>query len=93
MKNKTLLKPLLYSVLILILLGTMVYQIAGNPEASVFSSLASAIGILFMGIVRTIQWLFAMLIALAVCLAFLFALFLGAIALLTRQLRPKCIRT
>lgn len=89
MKNKTLLKPLLYSVLILILLGTMVYQIAGNPEASVFSSLASAIGILFMGIVRTIQWLFAMLIALAVCLAFLFALFLGAIALFDKAIAAQ----
>ncbi|WPD22798.1 MAG: hypothetical protein SD837_21760 [Candidatus Electrothrix scaldis] len=89
MKNKTLLKPLLYSVLILILLGTMVYQIAGNPEASVFNSLASAIGILFMGIVRTIQWLFAMLIALAVCLAFLFALFLGAIALFDKVIAAQ----
>ncbi|MCI5119940.1 MAG: hypothetical protein D3908_01860, partial [Candidatus Electrothrix sp. AUS4] len=89
MKNKTLLKPLLYSVLILILLGTMVYQIAGNPDASIFSSLASSIGMLFMGIVRTVQWLFAMLIALATCLAFLFALFLGAVALFDKAIAAQ----
>jgi len=89
MKKNTLLKPLLYSVLILILLGMMVYQIAGNPEASAFSSLVSSIGMLCKGTVRTVQWLCAMLLALAVCLAFLFALFLGAVALFDRTVAAR----
>ncbi|MDU9047532.1 MAG: hypothetical protein Q3M30_01690 [Candidatus Electrothrix sp. Rat3] len=85
MKNNMLQKPLILSVLILSLLSTLIYLIAGNPEATVWSSF----GLIIMGILRTIQWIIAMALALLVCLAFLFALFFGAVALFDRNTSAK----
>lgn len=85
MKNKNLSKPLILSVLILFLLSMLVYLIAGHSEGSTFSAVISSIGMLFMGIIRATQWLIAMSLALAVCLAFLFAIFLGAVALFNKD--------
>ncbi|RWX51627.1 hypothetical protein VU01_11053 [Candidatus Electrothrix marina] len=85
MKNNMLQKPLILSVLILTLLSTLIYLIAGNPEATVWSSF----GLIIMGIFRTIQWIIAMTLALLVCLAFLFAVFFGAVALFDRNTSAK----
>ena len=81
MKNNMLKKPLISSVLILALLSTLLYLLAGNPEATVWSSL----GVMIRGILRSVQWLIAMLLALIACLAFLFAVFFGAVALFDRE--------
>ncbi|MCI5209023.1 MAG: hypothetical protein D3910_09545, partial [Candidatus Electrothrix sp. ATG2] len=42
-----------------------------------------------LGILRTVQWLIAMALALLACLAFLFALFLGAVALFNREVSAQ----
>ncbi|MCI5159673.1 MAG: hypothetical protein D3906_14850 [Candidatus Electrothrix sp. AUS1_2] len=85
MKNNTLQKPLVYSALVLILFSTLVYLIAGSHEATTFGALQSSFTLVVLGILRTIQWLVAMLIALTACLAFLFALFLGAVSIFDRE--------
>ncbi|MCI5140675.1 MAG: hypothetical protein D3909_02890, partial [Candidatus Electrothrix sp. ATG1] len=85
MKNNTLLKPLTYSALILLLLSTLLYLTGDHPEATVWSSM----GLILLGILRTVQWLIAMALALLACLAFLFALFLGAVALFNREVSAQ----
>ncbi|MCI5124293.1 MAG: hypothetical protein D3925_07410 [Candidatus Electrothrix sp. AR5] len=85
MKNKMLLKPLINSVLVLALFSLLLYLIAGSPEATVWSSL----GVIVMGVLRTLQWIIALLLALLVCLAFLFAVFFGAVALFDREISSK----
>ncbi len=85
MKNNMFVKPLIQSMLILALPCLLLYLIAGNPEATVWSSL----GMIIMGGLRTIQWIIAMALALLVCLAFLFALFFGAVALFDRDTSAK----
>ena len=81
MKNNISHKPLIFSVLILSSFSLLMYLIAGSPEASLWS----ALGTIFIGIFRTIQWVLAMTLALVVCLAFLFAIFFGAVALFDRE--------
>ncbi|MCI5164185.1 MAG: hypothetical protein D3917_19655, partial [Candidatus Electrothrix sp. AX5] len=56
-----------------------------NPEATIWSSF----GIIVMGVLQTIQWIIAMTLALLVCLAFLFAIFFGAVALFDRNTSAK----
>ncbi|MDU9047533.1 MAG: hypothetical protein Q3M30_01695 [Candidatus Electrothrix sp. Rat3] len=85
MKNNMLVKPLIQSMLILAFPSLLLYLIAGNPEATVWSSL----DLIVIGILRTIQWIIAMSLALLVCLAFLFALFFGAVALFDREVSAK----
>ncbi|CAK8725021.1 hypothetical protein KKHLCK_15655 [Candidatus Electrothrix laxa] len=85
MKNNMLTKPLIQSMLILVLPSLLLYLIASNPEATVWSSF----GLIVIGILRTIQWVIAMTIALLACLAFLFALFFGAVALFDREVSAK----
>jgi predicted nucleic acid-binding Zn-ribbon protein len=85
MKNNTLIKPLILSMLVLAPFSLLLYLIASSPEATVWSS----IGLMIMGIFRTIQWLLALIVALALCLAFLFAIFFGAVALFDREASAK----
>ena len=93
MKKNMLLKPISYSVLVLALFSLLLYLIAGNPEAtawsSFWSSFWSSLGVIIMGVLRTIQWIIAMTLALLACLAFLFALFFGAVALFSREVSAK----
>ena len=86
MNNNTLLKPLVSSALILMLFSTLFYLIASSPETTTFAALQSSIVMMIVGIFRTIQWLIAMTIAMIFCLAFLFALFLGAVSLFDRAI-------
>ena len=89
MKNNSLLKPLINSVLVLAVFSLLLYLIAGSPEATVWSSFWSALGIIVMGVLRTLQWIIALLLALIVCLAFLFAIFFGAVALFDGETSRK----
>ena len=86
MKNNTLLQPLVYSALILILFSTLFYLVASSPETTTFAALQNSF---LMIIFRAIQWLIAMLIALGACLAFLFAIFLGAVSLFDREVAAQ----
>ncbi|MCI5124294.1 MAG: hypothetical protein D3925_07415 [Candidatus Electrothrix sp. AR5] len=81
MENNMLKKPLIQSALILALPSLLLYLIASSPEATVWSSL----GMIALGGLRTIQWIIAMALALLICLAFLFAIFFGAVALFDRE--------
>jgi hypothetical protein len=85
MKKNMLSKPISYSILVLALFSLLLYLIAGNPEATVWSSL----GVIIMGVLRTIQWIIAMALALLACLAFLFTIFFGAVALFDRNTSAK----
>ncbi|RWX45716.1 hypothetical protein H206_00701 [Candidatus Electrothrix aarhusensis] len=85
MKKNMLSKPIIYSTLVLVLFSLVLYQITGNPEATIWSSL----GVIIMGILRTIQWIIAMTLALLACLAFLFAIFFGAVALFDKKTSAK----
>ncbi len=80
-----LIKPLIQSMLVLALPSLLLYLIASNPEATAWSSL----GMIVMGGLRTLQWIIAMALALLVCLAFLFAIFFGAVALFDRQVSAR----
>ena len=85
MKNNMLVKPLIQSILILALPSLLLYLIASSPEATVWSSL----GMIVIGGLRTLQWIIAMTLALIVCLAFLFAIFFGAVALFDREVSAR----
>ncbi len=85
MKKNMLSKPIIYSTLVLALFSLVLYQITGDPEATIWSSL----GVIIMGVLRTIQWVIAMTLALLVCLAFLFAIFFGAVALFDKETSAK----
>ena len=89
MKNNTLVKPLIQSMLILTLLSLLLYLIAGSPEATAWGSLWSSLGVIIIGVLRTIQWIIAMTLALLACLVFLFALFFGAMALFDREISAR----
>ena len=89
MKNNSLLKPLINSVLVLAVFSLLIYLIAGSPETTIWSSFWSALGMIVMGVLRTLQWIIAMLLALLVCLAFLFAIFFSAVALFDREISSK----
>ena len=89
MKNNTLLQPLVYSALILILFSTLFYLVASSPETTTFAALQNSFLMIIVGIFRAIQWLIAMLIALGACLAFLFAIFLGAVSLFDREVAAQ----
>ncbi len=81
MKNNMLYKSLISSILVLLAFSTLLYLVAGSPEATPWSSL----GAIIMGIFKMIQWLIAMTMALVICLVVLFAIFLGAVALFDRK--------
>ncbi|MCI5139316.1 MAG: hypothetical protein D3922_13105 [Candidatus Electrothrix sp. AR1] len=85
MKNNMLVKPLIQSMPVLALPSLLLYLIAGSPEATAWSSL----GMIVLGGLRTLQWIIAMALALIVCLAFLFAIFFGAVALFDREVSAR----
>ena len=89
MKHNTLLKPLIYSALVLILFSTLFYLVASSSETTTFGAVQSSCVMIVLGIFRSIQWLIAMLVALTACLAFLFTLFLGAVSLFDREIAAQ----
>ena len=93
MRNNTLLKPLIHSALILILLSTLFYMIASSPEATACGAIKSSFIIIVISFFSTIQWLTGMLIALIACLAFLFAIFLGAVAIFDLEIAAQMYRS
>ncbi|MCI5128336.1 MAG: hypothetical protein D3907_07505, partial [Candidatus Electrothrix sp. AUS3] len=72
---------LISSILVLLAFSTLLYLVAGSPEATPWSSL----GAIIMAIFKMIQWLIAMTMALVICLVVLFAIFFGAVALFDRK--------
>ncbi|MCI5145185.1 MAG: hypothetical protein D3923_06545 [Candidatus Electrothrix sp. AR3] len=77
MKKNALRVPLINSALILGILSLLLYINSTHPDTTILSSL----GLLIMTALKAVQWILAILLALCFCLAFLFAIFFGAIAL------------
>ncbi len=81
MKANTLRKPLISTAILLIFLLTMFSISIFNPEITFFGSL----GLIIMAILRGLQWLIALSLGVLFCIAFLIAIFFGAVALASKQ--------
>jgi hypothetical protein len=75
--HNVLLRPLLHTAAVLILFLAMLSISFANPEVTAFGSF----WLLILTILRTLQLLLGMALAVVFCLAFLFAVFFGAVAL------------
>ncbi len=73
--------PLIKSAVVLLVFVLLAYLTSTTPEGSVLSS----IGMIIIGAFRLVQWAFAMVIGLAVCIAFLIGVFLLAVAMVNRE--------
>ncbi len=81
MKTNVLRGPLIKSAIVLIIFSLLVYLTAAHPGGNVWS----ALGTIIVGIFRTIQFAIGLLIGVAVCLAVLIGIFLGAVAIFDRS--------
>jgi predicted nucleic acid-binding Zn-ribbon protein len=81
MKANSLRKPLISTAILLILLLTMFSLTLAHPEITFWQSL----GLLIIGILRGIQWFLALFLGVLFCIAFLFAIFFGAVALISKK--------
>jgi hypothetical protein len=77
MKHNVLRKPLLNSAAVLVFFLVMLSVSIANPEVTGLGSL----WLIILTFLRTLQWLIGMTIAIVFCLAFLFAIFFGVVAL------------
>ncbi|WP_417909135.1 hypothetical protein [Candidatus Electronema sp. PJ] len=77
MKQHVLRGPLLNTAAVLVFFLVMLSISMANPEATVLGSL----WLIILTFLRTLQWLLGMLLAVIFCLAFLIAVFFGAVAL------------
>lgn len=81
MKTNMMRAPLIKSGLVLLLFVLLAYLTSASPDGGVLGSL----GLIIVGMVRFIQWSIAMVIALAVSIAFLIGVFLFAVSLVNRE--------
>ena len=81
MKTNVLRGPLIKSAIILIIFSLLVYLTAARPGGNVWG----ALGTIIVGIFRTIQFSIGLLIGVAICLAVLVGIFLGAVAIFDRS--------
>ena len=77
MKPNVLRGPLIKSAIVLIIFSLLVYFTGSSAEGSVWS----AIGIVVVTALKTIQWLIGLSIGLIVCIAVLIGIFFGAVAM------------
>lgn len=77
MKSNVLRAPLVKSAVILLVFSLLFYLTATSPEGSIWCSL----GAIFIGALRTVQWLIGLSIGLVISIAVLIAIFLGAAAM------------
>ena len=81
MKTNMMRAPLIKSGLVLLLFVLLAYLTSASPDGGVLGSL----GLIIIGIVRFIQWSIAMVIGLAVSIAFLIGVFLFAVSLVNKE--------
>lgn len=81
MKTNMMRAPLIKSGLVLLLFVLLAYLTSASPDGGVLGSL----GLIIIGIVRFIQWSIAMVIGLAVSIAFLIGVFLFAVFLVNKE--------
>jgi hypothetical protein len=80
MKGETMRAPLIKSGAVLLVFVLLAYFTSSSPEGSVLGS----IGMIIVSAFRLVQWSVGMVIALAVSIACLFGIFLGAVAMVDR---------
>lgn len=85
MISKMLRTPLITSAILLVIMTVIVYLTAASPEGSIFGS----IGTLLVAVFRFIQLSVGLIIALLFCLAVLIGIFLGGVALISRESAGK----
>lgn len=73
--------PLIKSAVVLLVFVLLAYLTSASPEGGVLGS----VGMIIIGAFRLVQWAFAMVIGLAVCIAFLIGIFLFAVALVNKE--------
>nr|WP_320010491.1 hypothetical protein [uncultured Desulfobulbus sp.] len=81
MKRNMMRGPLVKSAVILIILTLMAYLTSASPDTTVLGSL----GLIIIGAIRLVQWSIAMVIGLAVCIAFLIGIFLLAASMVNKE--------
>ncbi|WP_028585048.1 hypothetical protein [Desulfogranum mediterraneum] len=81
MKQNLMRAPLLKAGAVLLIFMLLVYLTGTSAEGSVWGAIAA----LVVGAIHLVQWAIGMVIGLAVCLAVLFGIFLGAAAMVNRE--------
>ena len=81
MKTSMMRTPLIKSAVVLLILALLAYLTSASPEGSVLNSL----GLIIIGAFRFVQWAIAMVIGMAVCIAFLIGIFLFAVSLVNKE--------
>jgi prefoldin subunit 5 len=81
MKANMMRAPLIKSAAVLLVFVLLAYLTSASPEGSVLNS----VGLIIIGAFRFVQWLIAMAIGLAVCIAFLIGVFLFAVSLVNKE--------
>jgi len=81
MKENMMRTPLIKSAVVLLVFVLLAYLTSASPEGSVLNS----VGLIIIGAFRFVQWLIAMAIGLAVCIAFLIGIFLLAVYLVNKE--------
>jgi hypothetical protein len=81
MKTSMMRTPLIKSAAVLLIFAILAYLTSASPDGGVLNSL----GLMIIGVFRFIQWTIAMVIGMAVCIAFLIGIFLFAVSLVNRE--------
>lgn len=81
MKNNVLRAPLIKTAALLTVISILAYLTASSPEGSLWSSFVTLVA----AILRTVQLGLGLIVSLAFCLAVLAGIFLGGVALVSRE--------
>lgn len=81
MKNNMLRAPLIKSAVLLTIFSLLVYMTATSPDGSVWNSL----GTIFLAVFRAAQLAVGLVLALSLCFIVLAGIFLGGVALVSRE--------
>jgi len=81
MKANMMRTPLIKSAVVLFVFVLLAYLTSVSSEGSVLNS----VGMIIIGVFHLVQWAFAMVIGLAVCIAFLVGIFLFAVSLVSKE--------
>ena len=81
MKTNAMRTPLIKAGVVLLVFVLLAYLTSASPEGGVLDS----VGLIIIGAFRLVQWAIAMIIGVAVCIAFLIGVFLFAVSLYDRE--------
>ncbi|NLB06157.1 MAG: hypothetical protein GX835_04180 [Desulfobulbaceae bacterium] len=87
MKTNAMRTPLIKAGVVLLVFVLLAYLTSASPEGGVLDS----VGLIIIGAFRLVQWAIAMIIGVAVCIAFLIGVFLFAVSLYDREAARSCM--